>query len=131
MATETNVQQKTPGKPGEQPAVIPSLRDGHGALEVARRHPVLTVAGAATLGLFGGFEVAAGIAIGAAMIALLRSGRERAAPAVAATPRVRDRARELWSDLPHTVRERTRAVLQAVRGKPVDQPGAVSTPSAD
>jgi len=87
------------------------------------------MAGAATLGLFGGFEVAAGIVIGAAMVALLREGRERAAPGAAAKHRVRDRARELWNGLPQTVRERTRAIVQAARGKRAAQPA--STPSAE
>jgi hypothetical protein len=114
---------------GEPQAVLPSPRGGRGALGLARRHPALTMAGAATLGLFGGFEVAAGIAIGAAMLALLREGRERAAPGAAATHRVRDRARKRWNDLPQAVRERTRAIVQAARGKPAAQ--SASTPSAD
>jgi hypothetical protein len=140
MATESNTQSgasdtnqpsgaQASERPGEPQATIqhpPQSR--RGAFELARRHPALTVAGAATLGLFGGVEAAAGILLGAAILALVRDG---AAPSAAPSHRVRDRVRELWNDLPQTVRERTRAVVQAARGKPTGQSASASTQSAD
>lgn len=128
--SDTNLPNSSQERSGEPQAVTQAPRGGSGAVELARRHPALAVAGAATLGLFGGLEVAVGIVIGAAILSLTRDG---AAPGAATTRRVRDRARGLWGDLPHTVRERTRAVVQAARGKPVGQPasGSASVRPAD
>lgn len=141
METESNTQSgasdtnQTSGaqvseRPGEPQATIqhPPPQSRRGAVELARRHPALTVAGVATLGLFGGVEAAAGILLGAAILALVRDG---AAPSAAPSHRVRDRVRELWNDLPQTVRERTRAIVQAARGKPADQSASASKPPAD
>jgi hypothetical protein len=99
---------------------------GTGLGALARRHPALTVAGAATLGLFGGIEVAAGIVVGAAVFAWVR---DRAAPGVAKPHRARELAHELWSELPRTVRERTRAIIDAARGKPTGQPPTGQPPT--
>ena len=43
--------------------------------ELARAHPVLTVLGAAGLGLLGGVELAAGVLIGAGVLAAIRARR--------------------------------------------------------
>jgi hypothetical protein len=117
---QVSVQSGNPQAVGQDP------RTWQGPFALARRHPALTVAGAATLGLLGGLEVAAGIMVGAAVLALVRGG---AAPGVARPHRARELAHGLWSELPRTLRERTRAVIQAARGKPTDQTMAGSTPS--
>jgi hypothetical protein len=126
--SDTNLPSGSQERAGEPAAVTQRPPVGSGAVELARRHPRLAVAGAAALGLLGGIEVAAGIVIGAAVLALVRDG---AAPGAATTRRVRHRARELWGDLPQTVRERTRAVVQAARGKPVGQSTPTAPPPAD
>jgi hypothetical protein len=76
----------------------------------ARRHPGLSVLGLAGIGLLGGVELAAGMLVGAGILALMqRSPKESQA--------VRDRARELLDRAPRELRERVRAVVQAVRGQ--------------
>lgn len=49
--------------------------DSSGALAFARRHPAWTLIGAAGVSLFGGVEVAAGVLLGAGVIAMLRPKR--------------------------------------------------------
>ncbi|MDB4953506.1 MAG: hypothetical protein JWO36_1075 [Myxococcales bacterium] len=99
----------------QQPAAgAPAARDG-GTTGFARRHPALTVIGAAGLGLIGGIELAAGVLIGAGVAALLRrpDGRE-------VTPQARqleERAHTLADRVPHEVRQRARAIVQAARGQ--------------
>lgn len=75
------------------------------ALGFAKSHPIASVLGVAGFGLLGGIELVAGVAIVAGVAGLARS------------PELRDRARSLLGRAPHEVRERARAVVQAVRGK--------------
>jgi hypothetical protein len=74
----------------------------------ARRHPGLTVLGAAAVSLLGGMEVAAGVLIGAGVLALVGSRSEPEAP------RSEAREREL---VPPDLRARARAIVQAARGE--------------
>ncbi|HEX3760454.1 MAG TPA: hypothetical protein VHW23_17180 [Kofleriaceae bacterium] len=96
----------------------------------ARQHPVLSVAGAAGVGLIGGPEVALGVLFGVGVAVLIdrRSGARsaqavvdtveaRAADAAEGAHRVRRRAREILDGAPEIVKQRARAVVQAVRGK--------------
>jgi hypothetical protein len=89
------------------------------AIGAARRHPGLTVLGAAGIGLFGGPEVAAAILIGAGVTAFVRGK----APAAG----VRQRARAFADRAPGAVRERLRSVVQAARGKAAPEHGAPAT----
>ena len=89
------------------------------AEKFVREHPVLSVIGAATVGLVGGFELAAGAVIGAGVVAFLdRNGR---AGDLADGPRglqgIRARARKLVERTPHEARRRARAIAQAARGR--------------
>ena len=68
----------------------------------ARRHPALTVIGAAGLGLFGGIELAAGMLAGAGIMLLVARQRGPREPTQAMG----------------AVRERARAVVDAALGKP-------------
>lgn len=77
-------------------------------LQLARHHPALSVLGAAGLGLFGGVELAAGVLLGAGVLAVLRGDRGTS---------LRDRARAIVDRASPQVRERVRAVVQAARGK--------------
>ena len=77
-------------------------------MRFAREHPALSVLGAAGIGLFGGVELAAGMLIGAGVVAALR-GTDGT--------KLRERARAFLDRAPPHVRERARAVVQAARGK--------------
>lgn len=68
-----------------------------------RRHPVLTIAGAATVGLIGGVELALGVALGAGIAALVAPRPARGAGRL-------ERA-------PDELRRRARAVIDAARGR--------------
>ncbi len=96
----------------------------------ARQHPVLSVAGAAGVGLIGGPEVALGVLFGVGVTLLIdrRSGagtaraavetvEARADDAAEGAHRVRRRAREILDGAPEVVMQRARAVVQAARGK--------------
>ncbi len=85
--------------------------DGHNrTIAFARRHPALTVVGATGAGLLGGIELAAGILIGAGVLALI-SGR---VPAESHAPR--EHAREKISRVRPEVTRRVRAMVEAARG---------------
>jgi len=104
-----------------------------------RHHPVASVLGAAGVGLIGGPEVAFGVVLGAGVAVLIdrrttgRSVRETvevgAADAAEGARHVRQRAREILDGTPGIVRQRARAVVQAVRGQiaPVPQPEQAPT----
>ena len=92
-----------------------------------RHHPVAAVLGAAGVGLIGGPEIAFGVVLGAGIAVLIdRRGGGRsvratveagAADAADGARHVRQRAREILDDAPGIVRQRARAVVQAVRGQ--------------
>lgn len=108
----------------------------------ARHHPVVSVLGAAGLGLIGGPEVAFGVVLGAGIAVLIdRRGAGRsvrgdveagAADAAEGARHVRQRAREILDGAPAIVRQRARAVVQAVRGQiaPVPEPEQAPTHEA-
>ncbi|MGN6108918.1 MAG: hypothetical protein ACTHU0_27680 [Kofleriaceae bacterium] len=81
-------------------------------IQLARRHPALTLLGAAGLGLAGGFELAAGVVLGAGVAVLLRP-RNGSPEASATAQEERTRLRRA----PHELAERTRAVMRAALGK--------------
>lgn len=103
-------------------------------LQLARRHPMLTVAGVATIGLFAGIELAAGVLLGAGVATVVRSRRSRpplplaqqqAAPAQepeAHEPEAQEsetveRARAYVDRMTPEIRRRVKAVVQAARGR--------------
>ena len=108
----------------------------------ARHHPVVSVLGAAGLGLIGGPEVAFGVVLGAGIAVLIdRRGAGRsavgaveagAADAAEGARHVRQRAREILDGAPGIVKQRARAVVQAVRGQiaPVPEPEQAPTHEA-
>jgi hypothetical protein len=83
----------------------------HGVMAFARRHPVATVLGVAGVGLFGGFEIAAAVLVGAGVAAIVARGQ--AAPQAHV---VRERARGILARRPE-IKNRARAVVDAVRGR--------------
>lgn len=104
-----------------------------------RHHPVVSVLGAAGVGLIGGAEVALGAVLGAGITAMInrRGGGRAAGEAVEASAadaaegarHVRQRAREILDGAPEIVKQRARAVFQAVRGQiaPVREPEQAPT----
>ncbi|NVB82485.1 MAG: hypothetical protein HOV81_29165 [Kofleriaceae bacterium] len=84
------------------------------AFDYARRHPALTAIGAAAVGLLGGVEVAAGVLIGAGVMALTRARDGRQIQDEA--KEMKERGRQVMSRMPD-VKERARAVMQAARGR--------------
>ncbi|MDX2089818.1 MAG: hypothetical protein SFX73_18320 [Kofleriaceae bacterium] len=80
-----------------------------------RRHPVLTVAGAAGVGLLGGIEMALGVAVGAGVLALIRPSSSQRAMSEGQGA-WRERAQQLWEQAPDELRKRARAVVEAARG---------------
>lgn len=88
-----------------QPRPAMENQDDMGPLDklvaFAREHPKLSVIGAAGIGLLGGAEIAAGVLIGAGVAALLHL--------------------ELGGHSARGVRERARAVVDAMRGKNAPQ----------
>jgi ElaB/YqjD/DUF883 family membrane-anchored ribosome-binding protein len=103
-----------PAKPEHQAVGEPT----HSALDrmwqFARRHPALSILGAAGLGLLGGVEVAGGMLIGAGVMLALRSKTGETGEHAHA---VRHRARSILARAPREVRERARAVVDAARGR--------------
>lgn len=107
-----------------------------------RHHPVVSVLGAAGVGLIGGAEVALGAVLGAGIAVLIdrrgAGGSARgtveagAADAAEGARHVRQRAREILDGAPGIVKQRARAVVQAVRGQiaPVPEPEQAPTHEA-
>lgn len=105
----------------------------------ARHHPVVSVLGAAGVGLIGGPEIAFGVVLGAGIAVLIdrrsgeRSARETveagAADAAEGARHVRQRAREILDDAPGIVKQRVRAVVQAVRGQIAPVPAHEQAPT--
>ena len=122
MANETTIEEPRSPEAGEQPpkagepveAGAPEVR--HGALDLVRRHPALTVIGAAGVSLFGGLEVAAGVLLGAGVLAMLRPKR-REIEAAAPVEHEEHEEHEPVRDLLRDARQRMRAVAQAARGE--------------
>ena len=83
----------------------------------ARNHPIMTVIGLGGIGLIAGPELLLGVVIGGAAEAIWRRQSDR--------PSLREKSRALIERVPHTVRERARAVVAAARG---EQP-APATPA--
>jgi hypothetical protein len=82
-----------------------------------RKHPAVTVAGLAGVGLLGGIELAAGVLLGAGVAALIR--RPDGTPLTEYSGmwgRVRKMLERTPRDL-RTVKERVRAVILAARGE--------------
>jgi hypothetical protein len=116
-------------------------RLGH-LMTFVRHHPVVSVLGAAGVGLIGGPEVAFGVVLGAGIAVLIdRRGAGRsvgaameagAADAAEGARHVRQRAREILDGAPGIVKQRARAVVQAVRGQiaPVPEPEQAPTHEA-
>jgi ElaB/YqjD/DUF883 family membrane-anchored ribosome-binding protein len=104
-----------------------------------RHHPVVSVLGAAGVGLIGGPEIAFGAVLGAGIAVMIdRRGGGRgvgevvessAADAAEGARHVRQRAREILDGTPGIVMQRARAVVQAVRGQiaPVPEPEQAAT----
>lgn len=91
---------------------------------LARRHPLLTVAGVATVGLFGGIELAAGVLLGAGVAALVRGRGSRAvspqqavATAESAPAQEEETVGAYVDRMAPEIRKRVKAVMQAVRGQ--------------
>lgn len=110
-----------------------------------RHHPVVSVLGAVGVGLIGGPEIAFGAALGAGVTMLIERGARRgegqaaseaveasAADAAEGARHVRQRAREILDGAPEIVKQRARAVFQAVRGQiaPVPEPEQAPTHEA-
>ena len=97
-------------------------------LSFARRHPALSVVGAAGAGLIAGPEIALGMVLGAGVAMLIERGTGRRVDeeAVEAARSVRQRARHMLGA--ETVKQRARAVIQAARGQisPVPPPAGES-----
>lgn len=104
-----------------------------------RHHPVVSVLGAAGVGLIGGPEIAFGAVLGAGIAVMIdRRGGGRgvgevvessAADAAEGARHVRQRAREILDGTPGIVMQRARAVVQAVRGQiaPAPEPEQAAT----
>jgi hypothetical protein len=104
-----------------------------------RHHPVASVLGAAGVGLLGGPEIALGVVLGAGVAVLIdrRGGGRPAGEAVEAgaadaaegARHVRQRAREILDGAPGIVKQRARAVVQAVRGQIAPVPEVEQAPT--
>jgi hypothetical protein len=104
-----------------------------------RHHPVASVLGAAGVGLLGGPEIALGVVLGAGISVLIdrrSAGRSAGAPvdagaadAAEGARHVRQRAREILDGAPGIVKQRARAVVQAVRGQIAPVPEAEQAPT--
>lgn len=123
MANETTIEEprsgegaQSPPKAGE-PVEAGAHEVRHGALDLVRRHPALTVIGAAGVSLFGGLEVAAGVLLGAGVLAMLRPKRREIEAAAPAEPAAQEPAHEPVRDLLSHARQRMRAVAQAAFGE--------------
>jgi hypothetical protein len=115
---ESKPQEAAAGQPGAEGKAEEEHHRMRDAVDFARRHPLLTLAGAAGASLVGGFELAAGFLVGAGVARFLRPQPDG--------QRLREKAREqrgraraaLGRLVPGELRARTRAVVQAARGKP-------------
>ena len=96
-------------KPAEA-ADKPEFPGVRSVVAFVRRHPVVTVLGAAGVGLFGGIEIATAMLVGAGVAAVVARGGGQ--PHV-----VRVRARGILARHPE-IQNRARAIVNAVRGKP-------------
>jgi len=117
MDAEIEGKAKTPDQPPR-----PSQSDVRGAAHpgFARRHPIMTVLGAASLGLFGGIEMAAGVLLGAGVYAALRvrQGRGTVTREIPQEPEdVEQRTRGILDRASPELVSRAKAVVQAARGK--------------
>ncbi len=100
----------------QNPETASPQQDHEGRLaQFGRRHPLLTIAGVAAAGLAGGIEMAAGVLLGAAALAVVR--RRNIQPTTEAPAREEPRSPEL-----QRFRERARAVMMAARGDLVAPP---------
>ncbi len=89
--------------------------------QLARRHPTLSVLGAAGVALFGGVEIAAAVLVGAGVAALVHAG-EAQKPGSS----VRERAR----NISHAMKERARTVVDSMRSKNATSEAGVRAPEA-
>lgn len=116
MANETTIEEPRSPEAGAQPPKagepVEAREVRQGALEIVRRHPALTVIGAAGVSLFGGLEVAAGVLLGAGVVAMLRPKRRVIEAVVPVEPEAHEPVRDL---LTHA-RQRMRAVAHAAFG---------------
>jgi hypothetical protein len=124
----------------QQAPVVSSNQHRLGA--IVRKHPLLSMLGVGGIALIGGTELAAGVLIGAGIDTMLR--RRRTAESATETHEsheaaeireaheahgLRDRSKALIDRVPHVVRERTRAVLDAARGKHPTEIQTAETPT--
>jgi ElaB/YqjD/DUF883 family membrane-anchored ribosome-binding protein len=122
-----------------KPAHAPGPPRPGNLMTFVRHHPVVSVLGAAGVGLIGGPEIALGAVLGAGIAVMIdRRGGGRAvgdvveasaADAAEGARHVRQRAREILDGAPEIVKQRARAVVQAVRGQiaPVPEPEQAPT----
>jgi hypothetical protein len=122
--TEMPPEMAEPSAPMTEPP-----RDGR-LMQFGRKHPVLTVAGLAGVGLVGGIEMTAGVLVGAGVTALIRR-RDRTARLREGTHAEQARPPEAPHEGPGRMRrmlerapqdllawrERARAVVMAARGE--------------
>src|SRR5574338_715443 len=130
MSDQQTSTTEMPPEMAEASAPMPeSPRDGR-LMQFGRRHPVLTVAGLAGVGLVGGLEMAAGVLVGAGVTALIRRRdhtarlREGTHHEEAQPPEAQHegpgRMRRMLERAPQDLlawRERARAVVLAARGE--------------
>lgn len=110
-APPKSAEEKVKSEPEAQPAKVEGVPGAHGVMAFARRHPLATVLGVAGFGLFGGFEIAAAIMVGAGVAAIVTRG-----DLAGDTQVVREKARGILARRPE-LRNRARAVVDAVRGR--------------
>lgn len=119
-ATESRPQEAGAGEQERagQPTEVEKVEHHRmrGAVQFARRHPFITLAGATGASMFGGLELAAGVLVGAGVARFLRSGNGRAPREKIEEARGRLRS-ALDRLVPGELRARTRAVVDAARGK--------------
>ena len=113
----------------EEPAQVVVEQGAEGAgrlMGFARRHPTLSVLGAAGVALFGGVEIAAAVLVGAGVAAIVHAGEGSTEP----TRSVRERARSIVDRAPAAVKERVRAAMDAVRGRNAPDEASKRAPEA-
>ncbi len=115
--SELPVNVESEERTGEEPSttVVAPEASASRAVRFARRHPALTLMGVAGAGLVGGFELAAGVVIGAGVMSMFRTRNGRAVEAEAHA--VRERARNAIDRVSPEIKKRARAVVQAARGQ--------------
>lgn len=104
--TDTKQEQAAP-----ETTSIDERKQPSGALEYARRHPAMTAIGAAAIGLLGGVELAAGVLIGAGVMAVARARDQKSIEEEAHD--LKERGRKIMPDM----KQRARAVVKAARGE--------------